>query len=87
MVSTCWEGTVAENPRRWLILGLGLSAQAAACTFLYGLPFLVPEVRAVEGLSLAQVGVLVSAPTVGLLLTLIAWGAAADRYGERIVMA
>jgi sugar phosphate permease len=29
----------------------------------------------------------VSAPTVGLLLTLIAWGAAADRYGERVVMA
>jgi sugar phosphate permease len=78
---------VAENPRRWLILGLGLSAQAAACTFLYGLPFLVPEVRAAEGLSLAEVGLLVSAPTVGLLLTLIAWGAAADRYGERVVMA
>jgi sugar phosphate permease len=28
----------------------------------------------------------VSAPIVGLLLTLIAWGAAADRYGERIVI-
>jgi sugar phosphate permease len=78
---------VAENPRRWLILALGLSAQASACTFVYGLPFLVPDIRADEGLSLAEVGVLVSAPTVGLLLTLIAWGAAADRYGERIVMA
>jgi sugar phosphate permease len=78
---------VAENPRRWLILALGLSAQAAASTFVYGLPFLVPYVRAAEGLSLAQVGVMVSAPTVGLLLTLIAWGAAADRYGERMVMA
>ncbi len=29
---------------------------------------------------------LVSAPIVGLLLTLIAWGALADRYGERVVI-
>jgi MFS family permease len=78
---------MAENPRRWLILGLGLSAQASASTFVYGIPFLVPNIRAAEHLSLAQVGVVVSAPTVGLLLTLIAWGAAADRYGERVVMA
>ena len=60
---------MADNPRRWLILGLGLSAQAAACTFVYGLPFLVPYVRAAEGLSLAEVGVLVSAPTVGAATT------------------
>jgi sugar phosphate permease len=79
----------AERPghrRRWLILALGLLAQAATCSFIYGLPFLVPAMRAAEHLSLAAVGVVVSAPTVGLLLTLIAWGAAADRYGERIVM-
>jgi sugar phosphate permease len=73
--------------RRWLILALGLAAQAATCSFLYGLPFLVPNLRAAEHLSLATVGIVVSAPTVGLLLTLIAWGAAADRYGERIVIA
>ena len=78
---------MAENPRRWLILGLGLSAQASASSFVYGIPFLVPDIRAAEHLSLAQVGVVVSAPTVGLLLMLIAWGAAADRYGERVVMA
>lgn len=72
--------------RRWLVLALGLSAQAATCAFTYGLPFLVPTMRATEHLSLAQAGVVVSAPTIGLLLTLIAWGAAADRYGERLVM-
>lgn len=73
--------------RRWLILALGLTGQASACSFLYGIPFLVPAMRAAEHLSLAGAGVVVSAPTVGLLATLIAWGAAADRYGERIVMA
>lgn len=74
-------------PRRWLILGLGLAAQTASCAFLYGIPFLVPTMRAAEGLSLAQAGAIVAAPSIGLLLTLIAWGAAADRFGERMVMA
>jgi sugar phosphate permease len=69
------------------MLALGVAAQTASCSFLYGLPFLVPAIRAAEHLSLAQAGIVVSAPTVGLLLTLIAWGAAADRYGERVVMA
>lgn len=78
---------MAGNRRRWLMLALGLAAQTASCSFLYGLPFLVPAMRSAEHLSLAQAGIVVSAPTVGVLLTLIAWGAAADRYGERVVMA
>lgn len=77
---------VAHNRRRWLVLALGLTAQSATFCFIYGLPFLVPAMRAAEHLSLAAAGLVVSAPTVGLLLTLIAWGAAADRYGERGVI-
>ncbi|GIF19973.1 MFS transporter [Paractinoplanes tereljensis] len=61
-------------------------AMAAACTFQYGLPYLIPAFRA-EGLTLAQAGLLAAAPTAGLLFTLIAWGAAADRWGERRVLA
>ena len=85
--------TVAEKKarirpgRRWVILAIGVIAQAAASAFIYGVPFLVPTLRDTLGLSLAQVGVYVAAPTVGLLCTLIAWGAAADRWGERVVMA
>jgi sugar phosphate permease len=76
----------AGNRRRWLILALGLAAQVSTFCFVYGLPFLVPAMRAAEHLSLGAAGVVVSAPTVGLLLTLIAWGAVADRYGERVVI-
>ncbi len=72
--------------RRWLILALGLAAQVSTFSFVYGVPFLMPALRAADHLSLAQAGLVVSAPTVGLLLTLIAWGAAADRYGERVVI-
>lgn len=71
--------------RRWLILAIGTFAQAATCCFLYGIPMLVPALRA-DGVSLFGASLLVSAPMVGLLLTLIAWGAAADRFGERLVI-
>lgn len=72
--------------RRWAILAIGTFAQAATCSFLYGVPMLVPALHDRDGLSLVQASFLVSAPIVGLLLTLIAWGALADRYGERVVM-
>ncbi|QFU93784.1 MFS transporter [Amycolatopsis sp. YIM 10] len=79
--------TVTASRRRWLVLALGLLAQAASCAFLYGIPFLVPVLQEIEGLSLAAAGAVVAAPSIGLLLTLIVWGAAADRYGERLIMA
>jgi sugar phosphate permease len=72
--------------RRWLILAIGVLSQSSASAFIYGVPFLIPALRDSLGLSLSQAGVYVAAPTIGLLATLIAWGAAADRWGERIVM-
>lgn len=72
--------------RRWTILAVGVFAQAATCSFLYGMPMLVPALRHGGHLSLFQASLLVSAPIAGLLLTLIAWGALADRYGERVVI-
>src|SRR3954467_8549389 len=71
--------------RRWTILAVGTFAQAATCCFLYGIPMLVPALRG-SGASLFEASLVVSAPMVGLLLTLILWGAAADRRGERVVI-
>jgi len=73
--------------RRWVVLAVATFAQTAACAFVYGVPFLVPDLRDQFGLSLAAAGAYVAAPTAGLLATLILWGAAADRFGERKVMA
>ncbi len=78
---------MARNPNRWLILAVGVLAQTSASAFVYGIPFLVPTLRDTRGLSLAAVGVVVAAPTAGLLLTLVAWGAVVDRMGERWPMA
>lgn len=73
--------------RRWLMLALGTAAQTAACAFVYGIPYLAETLRKQEHLSLTRVGLLVAAPTTGLVLALYLWGAAADRWGERVVIA
>jgi len=75
-----------RRTRRWLVLAAGTVALTAGSTFQYGLAYLIPALRA-GGLSLAQAGVIVACPTAGLLLTLVAWGAAADRWGERRILA
>jgi len=72
--------------RRWTILAVGTGSQAVTCSFVYGFVMLVPALRSDEHLSLLGASLVVSAPVAGLLLTLIAWGAAADRFGERIVI-
>lgn len=82
--------TGGEGPtsqRRWVMLALGTTAQAVATSLLFGLPFLLPYLRRTEGLTLAQGGALVAAPSLGMVVTLIAWGAFADRYGERLAIA
>ena len=71
--------------RRWLILAIGTYAQAACCAFVYGAPMLLPALRD-RGVGLVAATLLVDAPVVGLMLTLYAWGVAADRRGERRVI-
>ena len=79
-------GPEAAERRRWLILVVGLIAMTAGCTYQYGLAYLIPALRH-EGFSLEVASTLVACPAAGLLLTLIGWGAAADRWGERVVLA
>jgi sugar phosphate permease len=71
---------------RWVVLGAGVVAQAASAAVLQGLPGLAPRLRDEFGLSLTGLGVLLASVTVGLVATLVLWGALADRVGERIVM-
>ena len=74
------------DSRRWTVLAVGLLGLIAGCAAQYGLAFLIPALRA-EGLSLEEASLLVTAPIAGILCTLIAWGAAADRWGERRILA
>jgi len=79
------DAAITAGARRWAVLFAGLVAITAGCAFQYGLPFLVPGLRA-QGMSLGLAATLVACPSAGLLLTLVAWGAAADRWGERAVL-
>ncbi|WP_232660785.1 MFS transporter [Pseudonocardia sp. TRM90224] len=72
---------------RWVVLAVGTLAQAATATYFLGLAAVTPALRDHFGLDLAQVGALIGVISVGLVGTLIAWGGAADRFGERGVMA
>lgn len=64
----------------------GIGAQASVATVTSGIPYLVPAIRSDLGLSLGHVGVLVACPMAGMVATLVAWGAAADRLGEKRVL-
>ncbi|GLK16214.1 hypothetical protein GCM10017602_06960 [Herbiconiux flava] len=69
------------------MLGLGLAGQSAG-TFLVSAPaFLIPYLHVEQGVALTTAGWLAAAPTIGMVLTLVAWGALADRLGERGVIA
>lgn len=69
------------------MLSIGVAAQAATTVFVTVPAFLIPLLHTEYGMSLAEAGLLAAAPNVGLVLTLVAWGALADRFGERVVMA
>lgn len=69
------------------MLGLGMLAQTAGAVFINGAAFLIPALHDDLGLSFATAGILVAMPTVGIMLTLIAWGVLVDRVGERLVLA
>jgi hypothetical protein len=72
---------------RWTILGLGAAAQGSYAAIFLGLPVLAPALQAEYDLSLTRIGVLLAAPNLGSVATLLAWGLAADRIGERVVLA
>lgn len=69
--------------RRWAMLGVSTAGAAASAAMVSGPAFLIPELHRDHGLSLAEAGLVASAPLAGLMLTLVGWGMLVDRYGER----
>lgn len=67
------------------MLAASTLAQAATAVMVHGPAFLIPALHA-EGMSLARAGLVAAAPTLGVMLTLVAWGAVTDRRGERFVL-
>jgi sugar phosphate permease len=69
------------------VLAAGTLSQASLLAFLIGTAVLAPALRDELGLSLTQVGVVLAAPWIGPIGTLLPWGLLADRAGERRVLA
>lgn len=82
----CASTTPAIPARAWTMLALGVAAQAAGTLVVSAPALLIPYLHA-QGTSLTMAGLLAAAPTFGMVLTLIAWGAITDRSGERVVIA
>ncbi len=72
---------------RWAVLAAGTFAQTGYASLLFGIAVLAPELRMRFGLGLTEVGLMLAAPTLGSIGTLYPWGRAADRVGERAVLA
>jgi MFS family permease len=75
-----------STARRWSMLVVALFATTSANVFISGAAFLIPTLHSERGLDLAAAGLVSSMPSLGLVLTLIAWGYIVDRVGERIVL-
>jgi sugar phosphate permease len=71
---------------RWAILAVGVVAQGALAALQQGLPALGPALREEFGLSLTEVGLVLTSAAWGVMLTLLAWGWLADQIGERLVI-
>jgi MFS family permease len=69
------------------VLAAGTFAQASFSASTLGLAALAPQLRSHFHLSVGEVGVVLGAPGIGMLPTLLPWGLLADRVGERIVIA
>jgi MFS family permease len=69
------------------MLGIGVAAQASGTLVVTTPALLIPLFHTELGLGLAPAGLLAALPTFGMVLTLVAWGAVTDRYGERWVLA
>jgi len=68
------------------MLAAAVIAQASTTIVATTPAFLIPQLHASGGLTLAEAGLIAAAPNLGLVLSLVAWGAATDRWGERRIL-
>lgn len=69
------------------MLAIAVFAPLCSNVFINGVAFLIPTLHTSFGLDLGMAGLVSAMPSFGMVLTLIPWGYAVDRIGERIVLA
>ena len=71
---------------RWAVLAAGTAAQTTYSAIWFGVAVMAPFLRDRDHLSLAETGFLITSSLVGSLASLLLWGLATDRIGERVVL-
>lgn len=72
---------------RWAVLAAGTAAQASFSTVSFAMAVLAPALRDKYDLSLTEIGIVLAAEWVGLSVSMLPWGFAVDRFGERWTLA
>lgn len=85
-METGQEDAQPVTARHWLVLAVATFVAASGSAFVVGVAFLLPHLHSAEGFSLTRAGALVALPSVGMALTLVAWGWLVDRTGEKLVL-
>ncbi|MET0686485.1 MAG: MFS transporter [Solirubrobacteraceae bacterium] len=71
---------------RWAVLAVGTGTQTVTWLGVFAPVVLAPVLEERYGLGLTAVGLAIGSTSVGMTLTLLAWGLLADRVGERLVL-
>lgn len=71
---------------RWKVLGVGVAANASFIAAANGLPATAVWLRSAYQLDNAGLGLLLGSLGIGIALSELPWGAAADRWGDRRVL-
>jgi sugar phosphate permease len=85
-MSTAVDPASVGTARRWGMLAVGVLAQGTSAIAINGPAFLIPTLHEHDGMTLVQASVVAAAPSLGVMLSLIAWGYAVDMLGERLVL-
>ena len=92
-MSTIGESTVAGSPgrefgpnHRWVVLAIGVAAQASFSATFSGLPVAGILLRTAYGLSNAQLGFILGCMALGVTVSELVWGLLTDKLGDRFVL-
>ncbi|MGH7834686.1 MAG: MFS transporter, partial [Candidatus Binatia bacterium] len=76
-----------RSNKRWVFLAIATLAQVSVAIIHLGIPTLFPFIQSEFRLTRTEVGFLASLLNGGVVVAALAAGKAADRWGERLVMA
>lgn len=71
---------------RWIVLSLGVAAQASFSAMFSGLPVTGVTMRADYHLSTGRLGLVLGGLGLGVAISEIGWGLLTDRYGDRRIL-